>query len=156
MPPCLRGVWHQGRGLRVKADWENHGTPAIGGQGSAIRESQIVGVYIKSNSNQRDEAKCAFSSCDLPPRTQTAAGGVVSHTGGRVARPCFRALLGALRASLRAFRRRLRGSYLPVVHWASAAARSLLHRDHRHTRPPGPYIAPAQSLVRGTANAVRS
>ena len=37
----LRGVWHQG----FKVDSKKHGTPAIGGQGSAIRKPQIAGVY---------------------------------------------------------------------------------------------------------------
>ena len=30
-----------------KADSKNHGTPAIGGQGIALRKSQIAGVYLK-------------------------------------------------------------------------------------------------------------
>ena len=45
--PELKGVWHEGV---LKADKKNHGTPAIEGQGGAMRESRIAGVYAKSTS----------------------------------------------------------------------------------------------------------
>ena len=48
-----------------KADPKNHGTPAIGVQGSAIRESQIAGVYPNSK---------AASRSDLPAPRAIAVG----------------------------------------------------------------------------------
>ena len=41
-----------------KAQLENHGTLAIGGQGSAARESQIAGVYSQSISAHSARVEC--------------------------------------------------------------------------------------------------